>query len=313
LGQWGWFLDLFAHFRGQYAVALAASAVLMAVARRPWAAGLFTVGAAANAIALAPLFLPDPGLAIAAAPSNGTTTGRQLRITTCNLLYTNPDRGPTLAWLRSHPADILFLCEVTPAWTDALRSLRDIYPHQEHRPQQDPFGCSLLSRTPWTHMEEKQFGPFASPSLAARFSWHGKDLLVVGMHPPPPNSGAAAAYRDAALSEAAEFLSGHAAPSRILLGDLNTTPWSHAFLGLTARAGLTDTAHGHGWQPTWNVGSWLFQIPIDHVLSTPNLVATERLIGPDLGSDHRAVIVTLSLSTRAGGGNEASRATARTW
>jgi endonuclease/exonuclease/phosphatase (EEP) superfamily protein YafD len=293
LGRWHWFLDLFAHFRGQYFAALAGTALLMGVARRPWSALLFLAAAAANAVALAPFFLPPP--AADRAPEGGASTPGPppLRVVTSNLLYRNPDPAPALAWLRATPADVVFLCEVTPEWSARLRTLSDLYPHQEHRPQHDPFGCAVLSRKPWARLEVKEFGPFASPSLAVRLDWHGREILLLGMHPTPPNGRAGSQFRDVALSEASEFLASHPVRTQILVGDLNATPWCHAFRSLLSRTGLTDTARGRGWQPTWNVGSLLFQIPIDHVLASPDLIATERSIGPDTGSDHRAVWVTL--------------------
>lgn len=291
LGRWHWFLDLFAHFRAQYFVALAGTALLLAALRRPWPSLVFLAAAAANAVALAPLFLSPPPSDHTPGPT--TASPPPLRVVTCNLLYRNPDPAPALAWLRATPADVVFLCEVTPDWSKRLRTLSDLYPHQEHHPQHDPFGCAVLSRKPWTHLEVREFGPFQSPSLAVRLDWHGRAILLLGMHPTPPNGRLGSVYRDTALAEAAVYLAGHPVRTQILVGDLNATPWCHPFRALLARTGLADTARGHGWQPTWNVGSLLFQIPIDHVLTSPDLTTVERSIGPDLGSDHRAVTVSL--------------------
>lgn len=291
LGRWHWAFDLFAHFRGQYFAALAGTGVLLGALRRPRVALVFLAGAAVNATSLAPLFRPGPRPGPAAAERPPAVP--PLRVITANLLYHNPDPATTIAWLRATPADVVFLCEVTPVWSDRLRALADLYPHQDHHPQADPFGCAVLSRVPWTHLEIKEFISFPSPSPAVRFNWHGREILLLGMHPPPPIGARLSGLRDAALAQAANFLAHHPVPTRLLVGDLNTTPWSRSFRVLTARAGLTDTARGHGWQPTWNVRSPFFQIPIDHVLVSPDLIATDRRIGPDLGSDHRAVVVTL--------------------
>lgn len=52
LGAWAWWLDLFAHFRLQYAVVLAAAGVLAAVARWWWSAGGAAVLLLVNAACL---------------------------------------------------------------------------------------------------------------------------------------------------------------------------------------------------------------------------------------------------------------------
>jgi len=290
-GRWHWFFDLFAHFRGQYAVALTAAGLLLTWARHPRMAAAFLAGSALNGLVLAPLFLPRPPEPAAAARMGSDDS--PLRLVTYNVLYGNLRQAPTLAWLRAAGADVIFLCEVTPSWSAALRSLEDVYPHQHHHPQSGPFGCTLLSRHPWTHLEEKQFGPFEAPSLVVRLPWKDREILVLGMHPTPPNGRHGSRFRDMALAEAANFLAAHPVRTQVLAGDLNATPWSQPFRSLLARTGLQDSAAGHGWQPTWNVRSPLFQIPIDHILATPDLRVPVRLIGPDLGSDHRAVVAEL--------------------
>lgn len=295
-GRWHWFLDLFAHFRGQYLVAMTVMGLVLMWGRRRWMAGVALAGAAVNGVAMG-LLMPAP---MEAAPSGRVSPGVAapplLRVATYNVLYQNRHQAPTLEWLVSSPAEVVFLCEVTPSWSSALRSLDGVYPHQHHNPQTDPFGCAVLSKHPWDQIEEKRFGSFPSPSLVVRFRWSHRDILLVGMHPTPPNGRNGSVFRDDALAEVAGFLSAHPVRTQILVGDLNATPWCHPFKSLIERATLTDTARGHGWQPTWNVSSPVFQIPIDHVLVSSNLVAADRRIGPDLGSDHRAVLVDLQLA-----------------
>lgn len=295
-GQWHWVIDLLAHFRGQYLVALTVAGLLFLGARRwRWVAGALG-GALVNALAMG-LFLPAPTGAAPLRPAPGEAVAPPLlRVATYNVLYQNKPTASALEWLRSLGAEVVFLCEVTPAWSTALRSLSDVYPHQHHSPQSDPFGCAVLSRRPWTQLEEKRFGPFASPSLVVQFRWHDREVLFVGMHPTPPSGRNGSAFRDTALAEVAGFLAAHPVRSQILVGDLNATPWCHPFRSLIKRTNLTDTARGYGWQPTWNVSSLLFQIPIDHVLVSPDFVAADRRIGPDLSSDHRAVIADLRIT-----------------
>jgi endonuclease/exonuclease/phosphatase (EEP) superfamily protein YafD len=78
----------------------------------------------------------------------------------------------------------------------------------------------------------------------------------------------------------------------VVLGDLNCTPWSHAMTLIQTEGVLGYRTLAPAWEPTWYSIAPL-AIPIDHVLCTAPLVVETRQIGPDLGSDHRSVLVDL--------------------
>ncbi|WPL23281.1 endonuclease/exonuclease/phosphatase family protein [Thiorhodovibrio frisius] len=76
----------------------------------------------------------------------------------------------------------------------------------------------------------------------------------------------------------------------ILAGDLNASPWSSAFAGLSQ----TEVRRASGLQPTWPaVGQGWFGIPIDQVLVTTAWWGAESGSTRSLGSDHRARSVLL--------------------
>jgi endonuclease/exonuclease/phosphatase (EEP) superfamily protein YafD len=80
----------------------------------------------------------------------------------------------------------------------------------------------------------------------------------------------------------------------VMVGDLNATPWCHGMKPVFA-AGLRDTRWGRGLATTWRSNNPLVAIPIDHVLIKGALAVANHRIGPELGSDHRAVVVDLLL------------------
>ncbi len=73
-----------------------------------------------------------------------------------------------------------------------------------------------------------------------------------------------------------------------------STPWSPHFRRLLRDSELRDVARGRGLSPTWYPTPLPLGIPIDHVLVSDEIGVAQREVGPDLGSDHRAVRVELS-------------------
>ena len=81
----------------------------------------------------------------------------------------------------------------------------------------------------------------------------------------------------------------------VLIGDFNCTPWSPAFRKLVSYSGLRDSRRGLGVQPTWPSPFGPFGIPIDHALVSKDLHVIDRSVGPQVGSDHRGIVVGLAL------------------
>jgi endonuclease/exonuclease/phosphatase (EEP) superfamily protein YafD len=283
-GGWHWLVDLTAHFRWYW---LLAALVWFALAGRWLGRGAILcllVAVVGNAAAILPYWVP---------PEPGRTGGDPVRIVSLNLLVGNPDRQRAPAYLRDCGADVLVLLEVDDAWARALEQLADRYPHRLVEPRADSFGIAVLSRLP---LVESRVVPLAGgpPVIAARVERDKAVFLLLAAHPPPPMSEPQAATRDAQLAAIGEVAA--AAPWPVVVaGDLNTTPWSHAFRGLVDRGRLRDSALGRGVQGTWNARLWAPRIPIDHVLVAERIGVAARGVGPDVGSDHLPVEATLLL------------------
>jgi endonuclease/exonuclease/phosphatase (EEP) superfamily protein YafD len=101
--------------------------------------------------------------------------------------------------------------------------------------------------------------------------------------------------RDAILLKAKAWADAQTDP-HLIIGDLNTTPWSHAFTSLTGDGELISTQAGFGNQGTWPTHlpmPWL--LPIDHCVVSREWVCVGREIGPETGSDHLPLLVSLAL------------------
>ncbi len=133
-----------------------------------------------------------------------------------------------------------------------------------------------------------------NPSVVALIEAPGTTLRVVGTHPPAPESARSARRRDAQLDAIASFVRVGSAPT-VLLGDLNTTPWGHAFRALVAESRLRDTSRGVGFQWSWPASFWPLAMPIDHAPVSEDVRVLDRRMGPPIGSDHLPLVLDIAL------------------
>jgi endonuclease/exonuclease/phosphatase (EEP) superfamily protein YafD len=81
----------------------------------------------------------------------------------------------------------------------------------------------------------------------------------------------------------------------VLLGDLNTTPWSPIYRQFIEDSGLRDARDGFGLLSSWPTGNPPLLIPIDHALVSQQIVVHNLYLGPDVGSDHYPLILDFSV------------------
>lgn len=287
VGDRHWLLELTTHFRPHYTGALLACAAIYGIARRFRFASFLAAFAILNAAALAPRFIPR-----AAASADAHAHAPALKLLLANVLTDNRDHAALLALVAHEQPDVVALLEVNATWIAAMAPLADTHPYQHTVPRSDNFGIALFSRLPLTDPKTIYFGPAEVPSIRATLTIGSSEVTLLATHPLPPGDANNLLLRDLHLAAIAEWSSASPAPV-IVLGDLNCTPWSPAFRALLRDGNLLDT--GRGLNPTWPVTPWWLRIPLDHCIVSPTLAVSDHRIGPDIGSDHFPVVVTLAL------------------
>jgi len=237
-----------------------------------------------NGAAVVPLYWPTN----AAAPRSLATYS----VLSANVHVGNRDMTPLVQLLRRRRPDVVFLVEVQQAALAQLEDLDDLYPYRILRPRSDAFGYALFSRRPITSQQTEPFTNVGPQTLAATIDFDGRDVVLIGTHPPPPVSSLLAQQRDRQLGAIGKLAASRKGPL-ILLGDLNTTSWSPIFQDLLSESGLRDSRAGFGPQPSWPNLPWACRIPIDHILVSREVRTVSREVGPDVGSDHLPVFATL--------------------
>ena len=212
------------------------------------------------------------------------------------MLAVNTNHQPLIDWIRGKQPDIVLLVEVTHSWAEDLRQLEPDYPYRRSAPGWASTGLALFSRVPLADAELIAVGEGYEKALAveAQMRIDGEPLTFIGSHPFSPVSPHQLTCRNQQLAELAKLVRRQRGPV-VLMGDLNTSPWSPYFQDLLSASGLRDSRQGFGLQTSWPSFCWPVRIPIDHCLVSPGVAVHTREIGPDIGSDHFPVLVEFSI------------------
>lgn len=276
-GRWFWVLDLFAHFRVQYAVLFALAATVLLFAHRPLAAGLAVAGALLIAVSILRYTGWHSQPAQAAA--------REFRFVTFNQYFSNQDYAGIGSYLEQGGADVVAMQEVKSREA-ALQLAAHLpsYPHV-YANAWYPYGAVIYSRWPISAAETIQLVPGGARVAKTTLDWRGSPVTVIGAHLHWPIGANNVRLRNAELERLSQLAREIDAPL-LIGGDFNITQWSPNFRDVLAASGLQDCARGQGLVTTWPSYFAPLSIRIDHCLASDDwrVVSVQR--GPNLGSDH---------------------------
>lgn len=308
-GESHWVLDLTNHFRRQYFFIQLVGLVLLVIvffksANKPVTSVLFALlllCAGMNYIELKPYL----GIEMRIESKNKHT----LKLMHVNVFAAGRKPQDLISAIRTGRPDMVDLVEYTEFWEHALEEsgvLKD-YPYRVHGKAH----MALYSKIPlessslfYTTPEQ----PIANAAnLLVKFKLgDGNVSLLVG-HPPLPILAKNAQLQKKTFEMWARQRHQYG-DNLIIVGDLNSTPWSLPFKKLLRESGLKDSQVGFGVQPSWPVffaplGMPAYKpnfvplvgIPIDHVLVSPRVEVLDRKVGPNVWSDHMPVVVELTL------------------
>ena len=276
------YLELFSHFKLQYlAVAVLFSLYFVVVRDRRYLALMVAV-TLLNAWYVVPWHVPQ---------SDTIQGGESFKILLANVLRNNGEHGELTTLLAAEQPDVVFLQEVSDSWARHLDQLPE-YPHRHVIPDNGHFGIAVLSKVPLIGTEIFDSPPFDFPTIVTSARIDGEVITFTTTHPSPPIGRAGYDGRNEQLADIAERVSRQSG-ARVLIGDLNTSMWGANYRNLIARTGLRNARKGFGILPTWPTHIPIAYIPIDHCLVSDELEVLDIHTGPDIGSDHLPLVVTL--------------------
>ena len=232
---------------------------------------------------------------------------------TLNCRYGRADAGTVMRHIRERNIDVLALQEVTDALIAHLNEagIRDMLPHcQTGTPRGDDNGGynALFSRIEPTSATPNIVDIPAAEVPAMTLGMGGRNLTIASAHPKSPMRGcrqwsagirglSALVRRDEEHNNKRNDERGTKRNDVAVMGDLNSSIEHPSFRSLLA-AGLSDASLAQGTGPALTFPSWLTwpRIELDHVLFTHGVRASDVHPIAVAGSDHLALVATLSLS-----------------
>jgi endonuclease/exonuclease/phosphatase (EEP) superfamily protein YafD len=279
--SWSAFADSLSHFRLPL-LALVAVMIPVLAAQRAWRAAAAAVMAAViGAAGVLPVVLSNPAID----GNNSVIEGTPFTLVQLNLLFTNRSKE-TAQFIEDSGAEIVTLQEVSSRTRWILSALKPLYPFQLECKFAAVGGVAVLSKFPPISENEKACTD-GSGVAWLRISVHGRPVSVATFHlhwPYPFGQWGQIDRMDRLLG---------AIPRPVIAGgDFNAAPWSRSVSRISEATG-TELVGGLRFTLHKRLTRWgpVAGLPIDHVLAGKGIRAIDAKLGPDVGSDHRPVVI----------------------
>lgn len=286
LARFNWIFELFTHYIVYY-VFLEFFLILFFF-RKKFAYSLIILGFFSAHIAQIMPYYQDQ--------THLQNSGQEIKVFTNNFYYLNEDFETIKEVIEAENPDIFTLQETNLPWLTEKDYYKNSYPYMKITEDNfGPFGMLLASKYPAEITEmNMQLDGGTYTWLEAMVDKNGEKFRVLAVHPMAPESSTWTADRNTYLMELAKQINSSDLPT-IVLGDFNSAPWSPYFKELIIQTNLKEARKGYGILATWNANHPYFWIPIDHILTTPNIQILDFHRGDYTSSDHYPVVASLRL------------------
>lgn len=207
-----------------------------------------------------------------------------------NVMTSNKEYKKLINLVKKEKPDVLVLQEVDNLWDENLTPLYLEYKHVIKKLKSDNFGIVLLTNQKPLNSEIVYYDPKKNiPSIKAILAINNEEYTFIGTHPVPPVNAEYHASRDLSLNNMIEDINEN---RTFVIGDLNTSMWSHGYKNIKYKANLKNAREGFGIQPSWSTNPILFpfQTPIDHIMVTNDIKVINFKTLENIGSDHKPII-----------------------
>src|SRR5262249_3279925 len=228
----------------------------------------------------------------ATAASSASSFG-ELRLVVANVEVGNTDFAAVQRLVSQTHPDLFGVTELTPTMARHLDEGLTGYRRRVIETRNDAYGIGVYSRQPLLSAKVARFPADGPPTVVVRMRVAQKPVAVVVTHVHTPFAGSIHVRQLDAVAAAAR---SHLGKRVVVCGDFNTPPWSGPLRRFASESRLHDLYGNRAWAayswPTW--GSFL-RVPIDNCFVGNGVTVTAHHEGPNVGSDHRPLIVDMGV------------------
>ena len=228
-----------------------------------------------------------------------------LKIAQINIQYGNPNIENLINELKQSDHDVIVLQEVGDDEHKKIRELIKKYPYSVGSSLLDGFtsGIAVFSRWPIVTKKIHDLG-YVESNIIEVIIQSPKQITPIqlfALHPVSPRSKTLWLLRNLTLEFVAKRVSTTLQKYSIVIGDMNTSPWSPTFKNLLDNSKLINSANGFGYIPSWahNTSNILTRISssayIDHCLISHSFNVLNKEFQHIDGSDHVLISTELGI------------------
>lgn len=286
------YFELISHFATFYSIVSLCYLIFYILFKRKYLGGVALVMCFVTASQWIPLLLPEKNMA----QDSGRREISILQLNIWNRIET-VDQTIKLINEKGFP-DIVLFQEITPDLLNKLKSLNSVYPYRFEAPEDGAYGMAIYSKIPISYVSRKDFKVNNNSYTIVRFkkTEGGVALTMVELHALSPARDMYMNQRKMELDEISRVINNLPGKNIILLGDLNTTPYSPYFAKLLKNSGLKNSMQGRRIEGTWpNFIPFFLRIPLDNMIVSQDLCVVKQEVCSDVGSDHMPVLTHLKI------------------
>lgn len=220
-----------------------------------------------------------------------------LKLLVSNVYQYNESHHKLLALIEKKDPDIVFLVETDQKWLNAVKNLRETYPHYIEIPQENTYGLLFYSKLPLKKQQINYLIDDEIPSIIADVVYNNQIVRIYGLHPTPPvpQENKFSTERDAEILMVGKMAKEYEKPC-LVIGDMNDVAWSYTTELFLKTSELMDPRRGRGMYSTFNAKKILLRWPLDHYFLSSHFRLVKMNVEKSVDSDHFPISISVVIA-----------------